>query len=49
VLSLRFLAGLSHTEIAQAIGRTEANSRKLVQRALENLKAELAKGDGVGP
>ena len=48
VLSLRYFAGMSHAEIAQAIGRTEANCRKLTQRALESLRAELAKGPGGG-
>lgn len=48
VLSLRFFAGMSHAEIAQAIGRTEANSRKLVQRAVENLLAQLPKVGGSG-
>lgn len=38
-LSLRYFAGMSHAEIAQAIGHTEGNSRKLVQRALDMLRA----------
>ncbi|MBM4062898.1 MAG: RNA polymerase sigma factor [Planctomycetes bacterium] len=42
VLSLRFLAGMSHADLAQAIGRTETNCRKLVQRAVESLRALLA-------
>lgn len=48
VLSLRFFAGMSHAELAQAIGRTEANCRKLTQRALELLRIELAKGPESG-
>ncbi|MFY9341502.1 MAG: sigma-70 family RNA polymerase sigma factor [Planctomycetota bacterium] len=43
VLELKFIAGMSHAEVAQQIGRTEANSRKLLERALVNLRAELAK------
>jgi len=46
VLSLRFFACMSHAEIAQQIGHTEQNCRKLVQRALEALRAELAKAQG---
>ncbi len=45
-LSLRALAGMSHAEIAQALGRTEANSRKIVQRATEMLQAAYARGAG---
>jgi RNA polymerase sigma-70 factor (ECF subfamily) len=41
-LSLRYLGQLSHAEIAQQLGRTEANCRKIVQRALEMLQAALA-------
>ncbi len=43
VLELKFIAGMSHAEVAQQIGRTEANSRKLLERALVNLRGELAK------
>lgn len=43
-LSLRALAGLNHAEIAQALGRTEANSRKLVQRATRMLEEAFARG-----
>ncbi|MCB9884794.1 MAG: RNA polymerase sigma factor [Planctomycetes bacterium] len=46
VLSLRFFAGMSHTELAGEIGRTEANSRKLTQRALECLRTHLARQNG---
>lgn len=42
-LSLRALAGMSHAEIAQAIGRSEANSRKIVQRATEMLELAFAR------
>jgi len=40
-VSLRFLGQMSHTEIAHALGRTEANSRKIVQRGLQMLQAAL--------
>jgi RNA polymerase sigma factor (sigma-70 family) len=41
VLSLRHLAGATYAEIAQELGRTEANCRKMAQRALEMLRAQL--------
>lgn len=43
-LSLRYLAQMSHAEIAQQLGRTEVNSRKIVQRGLDMLQATLARG-----
>ncbi len=43
VLSLRHLGGATHAEIAQELGRTEVSCRKLAQRAIEMLRAELAK------
>ena len=42
-LTLRCIGQLSHAEIAQQLGRTEANCRKLVQRATEMLQAALAR------
>jgi RNA polymerase sigma-70 factor, ECF subfamily len=42
VLSLRHLAGATYAEIAQELGRTEANCRKVAQRAIEMLRAEMA-------
>ena len=42
-VSLRAFAEMSHAEIAQEMGRTEASSRKLVQRGMELLRAELSK------
>jgi RNA polymerase sigma-70 factor, ECF subfamily len=41
VLSLRHLAGATYAEIAQELGRTEVSCRKLAQRAIEMLRAEL--------
>ena len=41
-LTLRCIGQLSHAEIAQQLGRTEANCRKIVQRATEMLQAALA-------
>ncbi len=43
VLSLRHIAGATHAEIAQELGRTEVSCRKLAQRAVEMLRAELKK------
>lgn len=45
-LSLRYLGQLSHAELAQQLGRTEANCRKIVQRGMVMLEAALAR-DGV--
>ncbi len=42
-LSLRYLAQMSHAEIAQQLGRTEANSRKIVQRGLDMLHGAMAR------
>ncbi len=44
-LTLRCIGQLSHAEVAQQLGRTEANCRKIVQRATEMLHAALARGD----
>ncbi len=41
VLSLRHLAGATYAEIAQDLGRTEANCRKMAQRALEMMRVEM--------
>jgi len=43
LLSLRFFAGMSHAEVAQEVGHTEVNCRKLVQRALDLLRVEIAR------
>jgi len=40
-LSLRFVGGLSHAEIAQELGRTESNARKIVQRGVDMLRAAI--------
>ena len=42
VLSLRHIAGATYAEIAQELGRTEASCRKVAQRAIEMLRAEMA-------
>lgn len=42
VLSLRHIAGATYAEIAQELGRTEASCRKVAQRAVEMLRAEMA-------
>jgi len=41
-LSLRHIAGATYAEIAQELGRTEVSCRKVAQRAVEMLRAELA-------
>jgi DNA-directed RNA polymerase specialized sigma24 family protein len=46
VLSLRFFGGMSHAELAAAIGRNEVNCRKLTQRALDCLRAQLHRRNG---
>jgi RNA polymerase sigma-70 factor (ECF subfamily) len=43
---LRLDAGLSHREIAEAIGSSEGSVRVLVHQALSELKAKLADGMG---
>lgn len=43
VLSLRHLGGATYAEIAQELGKTEASCRKIAQRAIEMLRAAMAK------
>jgi RNA polymerase sigma-70 factor (ECF subfamily) len=40
-LTMRYLGHMSHAELAQHLGRTEVNVRKIVQRATEMLRSEL--------
>jgi RNA polymerase sigma-70 factor, ECF subfamily len=48
--TMRLDAGLSYTEIAEAIGSTEGSARVLVHMALKSLREELADVmDGTGP
>lgn len=42
VLSLRHLGGATYLEIAQEVGRTEANCRKIAQRAIEMVREAMA-------
>lgn len=42
-LALRCFAQLSHAEIAQQLGRSEVNARKIVQRAFAMLESALAR------
>ena len=41
VLSLRHLGGATYLEIAQEVGRTEANCRKIAQRAIEMVREAM--------
>lgn len=43
VLSLRHLGGATYAEIAQELGKTEASCRKIAQRAIDMLRAAMAK------
>ncbi len=48
VIALKFLSGLSNSEIAEILGQREGNVRVLQYRALKHLKKEL-KGKGFKP
>ncbi len=45
VIVLRFIEGLSHREVAEAIGKSEGASRVIQHRALENLVGVLKSDD----
>ena len=41
ILSLRFIGGLTHKEIAQVLGLTVHGSKKRYERAIEKLRKEM--------
>ena len=45
-LIMRFALGMDNREIARALGRSEGASKVLIHRALKQLEATLAEGDG---
>ena len=45
-LIMRFALGMDNREIARALGRSEGATKVLIHRALRQLEATLAEGDG---
>jgi RNA polymerase sigma-70 factor (ECF subfamily) len=45
-LIMRFALGMDNREIARALGRSEGATKVLIHRALKQLEATLAEGDG---
>lgn len=49
IITLRYLRGASHAEIAQQLGKSEGASRVALHRAVESLRRALAEQDASAP